>query len=111
MLGENGTFYKILSTDDNLREDFPDLAMQGEGSPFVHWRWITIDKYKMLAMEIMHKGSGKVNGERGTCNDEHIGVSDGVNAFVNRVAVELLLIEYDIRLDETAAAAAGNACG
>ena len=91
-----------------MGKDFSDLAMQGEGGFIIHGGGIAVDEDQIPTVKIMDERSGRIDREGSARNDEHIGSSDSIQAFINRFAIELFFIENNIRLDKTAAGTAGN---
>lgn len=77
---------------------------------FYHlWGGIAVDEDQIPAMEIMDKRSSRIDREGSSCDDEHIGIDNSIQAFINGFAIKLFFIENNIRLDKTAAGTAGNA--
>ena len=83
-----------------MGKDFSDLAMQGEGGFIIHGGGIAVDEDQIPAVKIMNERSGRIDREGSSCDDEHIGIDNSIQAFINGFA---------IRLDKTAAGTAGNA--
>lgn len=92
-----------------MGEDFSDLTMQSEGGFIIHGGGIAVDEDQIPAMEIMDKRSSRIDREGSSCDDEHIGIDNSIQAFINGFAIKLFFIENNIRLDKTAAGTAGNA--
>lgn len=92
-----------------MGEDFSDLTMQSEGGFIIHGGGTAVDEDQIPAMEIMDKRSSRIDREGCSCDDEHISVNDGIQAFIDGFAIKLFFIENNIRLDKTAAGTAGNA--
>ena len=92
-----------------MGKDFSDLAMQGEGGFIIHGGGIAVDEDQIPAVKIMNERSGRIDREGSSCDDEHIGIDNSIQAFINGFAIKLFFIENNIRLDKTAAGTAGNA--
>ena len=92
-----------------MGKDFSDHAMQGEGGFIIHGGGIAVDEDQIPTVKIMDERSGRIDREGSACNDEHIGSSDSIQAFINRFAIELFLIEDNIGFNETATGTTGNA--
>lgn len=91
-----------------MGKDFSDLAMQGEGGFIIHGGGIAVDEDQIPAMEIMDKRSSRIDREGSSCDDEHIGIDNSIQAFINGFAIELFLIEDNIGFNETATGTTGN---
>ena len=83
--------------------------MQGEGGFIIHGGGIAVDEDQIPAVKIMNERSGRIDREGSACDDEHIGIDNSIQAFINGFAIKLFFIENNIRLDKTAAGTAGNA--
>ena len=68
-----------------------------------------VDEDQIPAVKIMNERSGRIDREGSSCDDEHIGIDNSIQAFINGFAIKLFFIENNIRLDKTAAGTAGNA--
>ena len=92
-----------------MGEDFSDLTMQSEGGFIIHGGGTAVDEDQIPAMEIMDKRSSRIDREGSSCDDEHIGIDNSIQAFINGFAIELFLIEDNIGFNETATGTTGNA--
>ena len=68
-----------------------------------------IDQNQLIAAVIVDQTSGRIHSQRCAADDQDIRLGDVVYALVDRVAVESLLVQHDIRLDNAAAGASRNA--
>ena len=92
-----------------MGEDFSDLTMQSEGGFIIHGGGTAVDEDQIPAVKIMNERSGRIDREGSSCDDEHIGIDNSIQAFINRFAIKLFFIENNIGFNETATGTTGNA--
>ena len=80
-----------------MGEDFSDLTMQSEGGFIIHGGGIAVDEDQIPAVKIMDERSSRIDREGSSCDDEHIGIDNSIQAFINGFAIKLFFIENNIR--------------
>ena len=75
----------------------------------IHRGRVAVDKNEVFPCEIVDERSRRIDGKRGACNDEQVRLGDTAQTFRYGSVIQCFLIQYDIRFDNAAAGAAGNA--
>jgi len=96
-------FYALIA------QNFADRFVEHKRSHLVGRGRGFVDDDKETPSKEVQKPCRRINVERGAADNQHIRRMDGADRFVEHFFVKLLAVQNDVRLDDSAAVAAGNA--